>query len=419
MTGRQDTERDDTGPAGRTAVVAGGGIGGLAAALALTRRGWRVRVRERAARFGEVGAGLSLWPNGLRALEALGVGSAVRAHVLTEAQAGFRDPSGRWLARTDTAELARRYGPVAMIHRADLLDVLRRALPADALRTGSAVTAVEADGTGVRVAHGTGTTRADLLVGADGIRSGVRRALWPDAPEPRYAGYTAWRLVADCGPLAAGGETWGRGERVGIAPLPDGRTYLFGVANAPAGQRGPDGELAELRRRFGHWHDPIPALLAAAAEEAVLRHDIYELPPLPSYATGHVALLGDAAHAMTPNLGQGANQALEDAVTLAALLDAHPAVPEALAAYDRVRRPRTRLIARRSRRVGAVAQCGREPGRAVRDRVLRLMPAARLLDSLAPVLDWEPPAPGPAVGGAAGARPAGAQGSDSKGKEVR
>ncbi|MCK7624948.1 FAD-dependent monooxygenase [Streptomyces sp. RS10V-4] len=390
-------ETPDRGSGGRTAIVAGGGIGGLAAALALAGRGWRVRVLERAARFGEVGAGLSLWPNGVRALEALGVGAAVRAQALAEAEAGFRDVSGRWLSRTDTAELARRYGPVALIHRADLLDILRRALPADALCTGSAVTAVETGGARVRVGHGSGVLEADLLVGADGIHSSVRRALWPQAPEPRYAGYTAWRLVARYGPLTAGGETWGRGERIGIAPLPDGRTYLFGVANAPAGQRGPDGELAELRRRFGHWHDPIPALLAAATEEAVLRHDVYELPPLPSYATGRVALLGDAAHAMTPDLGQGANQALEDAVTLATLLDprTRASVPEALAAYDRVRRPRTQLIARRSRRIGAVAQCAWEPGRAVRDRVLRLIPARHLLGSLAPVLDWRPPAPPP------------------------
>jgi 2-polyprenyl-6-methoxyphenol hydroxylase-like FAD-dependent oxidoreductase len=376
----------------QTAIVAGGGIGGLATALALIGRGWQVRVLERAAHFGEVGAGLSLWPNGVRALDALSVGASVRDNALTETQAGIRDVSGRWLSRTDTAELQRRYGPVVMIHRMDLLDVLRRALPADALCTGSTVTAVDADGPRVRVEHSNGVSHVDLLVGADGLHSAVRRAIWPQAPEPRYAGYTAWRLVVDSGSLAAGGETWGRGERVGIAPLPDGRTYLFAVASVPAGRHGAGGELAELRRRFAHWHDPIPALLETATEEAVMRHDIYELPPLRSYAAGRVALLGDAAHAMTPNLGQGANQALEDAVTLAALLDAYSSIPEALAAYDRVRRPRTQMIAKRSRQIGTVAQCAWTPGRVVRDRLLRLTPAARLLDALAPVLDWQPPA---------------------------
>lgn len=385
--------RDETPQSGeRSAIVAGGGIGGLAAALALIGRGWRVRVMERAASFGEVGAGLSLWPNGLRALDALGVGDAVRGHALAEIQAGIHDVSGRRLSRTGTAELERRFGPVVVIHRADLLDILRSAIPADALCTATTVTAVDADGPRVRVEHSDGVSHADLLVGADGIRSSVRRAVWPQAPEPRYAGYTAWRLVVESGPLAAGGETWGRGERVGFAPLPGGRVYLFAVANLSAGQHGTDGELAELRRRFAHWHDPIPALLHAATEEVVMRHDIYELPPLRSHATGRVALLGDAAHAMTPNLGQGANLALEDAVTLAALLDACPSVPEALAAYDRARRPRTQKIAKLSRRIGIIAQLAWAPGRVVRDRLIRLVPGSRMLDMLAPVLGWQPPA---------------------------
>lgn len=375
----------------RTAIVAGGGIGGLAAAVALTARGWRVQVLERAAEFGEVGAGLSLWPNGVRALEALGAGASVRDHALVETQMGIRDVSGRWLSRTDTAELERRYGPLVMIHRADLLAVLRRAVPASALVAGTTVTGIDAGGPRVTVEHTGGVSHADLLVGADGIHSAVRRAVWPRSPAPRYAGYTAWRLVVEGDRPAAGGETWGRGERVGIVPLPGGRTYVFGVASVPAGRRGADGELAELRRRFMHWHDPIPALLEAAAEESVLRHDIYDLPPLRSYATERVAIVGDAAHAMTPDLGQGANQALEDAVTLAAMLDAHPSIPEALAAYDRRRRPRTQMIARRSRRMGVIAQCGWAPGRALRDHLMRLAPASSVLASLAPVLRWQPP----------------------------
>ncbi|WP_329259042.1 FAD-dependent monooxygenase [Actinoallomurus sp. NBC_01490] len=215
----------------------------------------------------------------------------------------------------------------------------------------------------------------------------------PRRPAPRYAGYTAWRLVVDPpeGRPDTGGETWGRGERVGVVPLAGGGIYLFAVANAPEGARSPDGEPAELRRRFGGWHDPIPALLDAVSEEAVLRSDIYDLPPLKSYVNGRVALLGDAAHAMTPDQGQGANQALEDAVTLAALLDADPAVPSALAAYDRERRPRTQTIARRSRSTGVVAQWSSAPAVAVRNRLLRLVPPRAVLRALGPVLSWRPP----------------------------
>ncbi|WP_129663003.1 FAD-dependent monooxygenase [Phytoactinopolyspora endophytica] len=376
----------------RTAIVVGGGIGGLATGMALLARGWRVQVLERAAMFGEVGAGLSLWPNGVRALSALGLGDQVLARALVETEAGIRDTSGRWMSRTDTEELARQYGPLVMIHRADLFDILRKGLPDGSLHAGTTVTDVRTSAGAVEVRHGGGVLEADLVVGADGIRSVVRKALWEQDPTPRYVGYTAWRLVADPGErLSAGGETWGRGERVGLAPLPDGRTYMFGVANAAEGERSADGELAELRRRFGRWHSPIPALLDAADEHAVMRHDVYELPPLRTFVSGRVALVGDAAHAMTPNMGQGANQALEDALTLAALLDEHGTVPEALTEYDRTRRPRTQKIAQRSARIGSVAQWASPLAAVVRDLMMRLTPSSAMRRSLHSVLSWTPP----------------------------
>src|SRR5215813_11095865 len=147
------------------AIIVGGGIAGLASALALTQRGWQVEIFEQAPEFTEVGAGLSLWPNALRALDALGVGEPIRSRAVLAGQAGIRDAAGRWLSRTDTAELERRYGPVVMIHRADLLEVLRAAVPGEALRPGVTVTGVRPDGT---VLHSGGQSRADLVVGADG-----------------------------------------------------------------------------------------------------------------------------------------------------------------------------------------------------------------------------------------------------------
>jgi 2-polyprenyl-6-methoxyphenol hydroxylase-like FAD-dependent oxidoreductase len=376
----------------RTAIVVGGGIGGLATAVALSGRGWRVEVLERAPEFGEVGAGLSVWSNGVRALDALGIGDQVRSRAMIETQAGFRDWSGKWLSRTDTDEVNRRYGPIVMIHRAQLLAILREAASDATLRAEVTVQRVQAAGRQVEVMHDAGVARADLVVGADGIHSAVRHSLWPQSPQPRYAGYTAWRLLVDPGAtLRAAGESWGRGERIGLAPLPDGRIYMFGTANAPAGERSPDGELAELRRRFAGWHDPIPALLHRADEDAVMRHDLYELPPLKTFVSGRTALLGDAAHAMTPNLGQGACQALEDAVTLAALLDRHPTVEAALDAYDRDRRPRSQMIARRSHRIGTIAQWSHRPAVALRNRIMGLTPPNSMLRSLAPVLDWRPP----------------------------
>ncbi len=294
-------------------------------------------------------------------------------------QAGIRDAAGRWLSRADTAELARRYGPTAMIHRADLLAVLRAAVPDAALRPGTTVSGVRPDGT---VLHSDGESQADLVVGADGVHSVTRHSVWPDGPAPRYAGYTSWRTVTPPAPVAETSESWGRGERFGYAPLPDGRIYCYATANAPEGAS--VGGLAELRRRFGGWHDPIPALLDAADPGSVLHHDLYELPPLKTYTCGNVVLAGDAGHAMTPNLGQGACQALEDAVVLGNVM----ASGDGLGAYDRQRRPRTQMITRRSRRVGAAAQWASPAAVNLRNTALRLLPSSSFARSLAPVLDW-------------------------------
>src|SRR5689334_24100308 len=361
------------------AVVIGGGIAGLASALALTQRDWEVEVFERAPEFTEIGAGLSLWPNALRALDALGVGEVVRGHAVLQGAVGIRDPAGRWLSRTDTADLERRYGLTAMIHRADLLGVLHDAVPEGVLRPGTMVRKVRADGT---VTHSGGESRADLVVGADGVHSATRQSVWPDAPAPRYVGYTSWRMVCPPVPVTETAEWWGRGERFGYAPLPDGRIYVYATANAQEGAS--DGGLPELRRRFGGWHHPIPALLEAADAGSVLHHDLYELPQLETYTSGAVVLAGDAAHAMTPNLGQGACQALEDAVVLGNVM----ASGDGLAAYDRQRRPRTQMIARRSRQIGVAAQWASPAATALRNTALRLTPSSSFARSIAPILDW-------------------------------
>ncbi len=379
----------------RAATIVGGGIGGLAAAIALHRHGWRVEVLERAPEFSEIGAGISLWPNALHALEALGLAGVVRRLGAVEATGGVRDRRGRWLSRTDNAELVRRFGhPLVVLHRADLVRVLTEALPADSLRSDSEVSAVrDLDGDSLVVEHRGGESRPDLVVGADGMRSAVRRALWPDAAGPRYAGYTAWRMVTEplAEPSPEGAATWGRGARFGHTALPGGRMYCFATTSLPPGAASGSSEYAELLRRFGSWPDPIPALLAAVPADAVLRHDLYDLPPLRSFVHGRVALLGDAAHAMTPNLGQGACQALEDAVTLAHCLDGTSDVAAALHSYDLLRRPRTQAITRRSARLGAVGQLSWPPAVLLRDAAARLTPPRATLRSMAPVLGWTAP----------------------------
>ena len=367
---------------GMKAIVVGGGIAGLASAIGLRERGWDVEVLEQAPAFTEVGAGLSLWPNALNALDAIGVGAIVRERSVLDGSTGIRDAHGRWLSRTDFAVIRERFGHIALVHRATLLEILRSALPAECLSAGVAVKQVSSDGL---VQCADRELRGDLVVGADGLHSTVRQAVWPASPSPRYAGYTAWRYVTrrpvDVGP---GGESWGHGERFGYATLSDGRVYCFATANVPEGTDGSD--LATLRIRFAEWHDPVPLLLDEADEGDLLHHDLYDLPALPTYVEGRVALVGDAAHAMTPNLGQGACQALEDAVILARC-----ATDADLAAYDAERRPRTTMISKRSARIGQLAQLQAAPAVAVRNLVMRVTPASSYLRSLAPILDWHPP----------------------------
>ncbi len=375
----------------KTVVVVGGGIGGLAAAAGLHRRGWDVRVLEQADEFTEVGAGMSLWPNAFRALEVIGVEVAGGK---LGAVGGLRDWRGRWIVRMDDDPTAAAQAAGAVVaHRAELLSALLAGVPAECRQAGVRVHEVRLEGGRAVVEHDQGEVAADLVVGADGLRSVVRAARWPDAHQPRYSGRTVWRTVLPRPPgldsVQTWAETWGPGSVFGMFPMPDDRVYCYGTATVPAGGSAPD-ELAEFRRRFGDWCEPIPTVLAAAREEYVLRNDIYYLPPLASYVSGPVVLLGDAAHAMTPNLGQGGCQALEDAAVLTLTLDATPDLATALRQYDRLRRPRTQALGRKSRMSGSVAQLPWAPARAARDMLLRAVPRSVFMKSLTAPLNWHP-----------------------------
>lgn len=376
----------------RHAVIAGAGIGGLTAALALHRRGWRVTVCERAPGPPALGAGIVLAPNALRAFDAIGFDVTRAAGHAVPAAMGVRRTGGDWLNRADTAAMAARYGrPPLAVHRTALAAALTAALPDGTVRYGVAVTAVERvdspQGGGPVVRTPAGDLTADVVIAADGIHSALRRQYFPRHPGLRHSGETAWRTVLSCEglPGLVAAETWGRGERFGVVPLADGRVYVYATARAPQGYA-PADLRAELRRRYGAWHDPIPALLDRIDPAAVLRHDLYDLAvPLPRHHSGRLAWVGDAAHAMTPNLGQGGCQAIEDGVVLARLLDADGDVPAALAAYTRARHARTDAIRIRSRRAGRVAALTHPLAVAVRDLAVRATPAwaaQRAMDGL-------------------------------------
>ncbi|WP_425956515.1 FAD-dependent monooxygenase [Xylanimonas sp. McL0601] len=362
--------------AGRLRVgIVGAGIAGLALAGGLRRRGHDVEVFERAPQAVAVGAGISIAPNGVRALEQLGLADAVLSDVR-----GRRSATTAALLRPDGSVVlrgsARRLNLLALTRPA-----LHEALSAEAgeVRHGVDATVVP---TGRPVITVDGEERRfDVVLAADGVRSQARAALGLD-PGLRYAGWTTWRgLTSE--PFDLGGrlsETWGRGAMVGLVPLLDGHAYWFGAAHAPSSVA-----MAEPRTdalvRFGDWHAPIRAAIEASDPRGVVRTDAVELAqPLPSFGRGRVALVGDAAHAMTPHLGQGANQAIVDAATLVRLLDAggRRGIGEALREYDRRRRPRARVVTRASELVGRVSLAEGIGGR-VRDSVLNAVGAVTRL----------------------------------------
>jgi 2-polyprenyl-6-methoxyphenol hydroxylase-like FAD-dependent oxidoreductase len=325
-----------------TAIVIGGGIGGLTAAAALKQKGWRVLVLERAASLEPVGSAIAIGPNALRALDVLRVGDPVRKRARVPGDGGLRRAGGAWISRANAEAAFARYGdPTVLAMRSDVAELLRGLLTDDEVRTGTEVTAVSPeDGL---VATAVGDERADLVVAADGIWSQTRKALFPQHPAPTYTGLTSWRLMVE-DPLIAFEETWGRGLVFGVNVATGGLIYCYATAPAPPGEHAAS-EKDELGRIFGTWHDPIPRLIEAADPARVLRTDIWYLgTPLPAFHCGRVAMLGDAAHAMTPNLGQGGCQAIEDAIVLAHEVTGGGG----LAGYSAARLPRTTAIARRS-----------------------------------------------------------------------
>ncbi|ADJ43094.1 FAD-dependent oxidoreductase [Amycolatopsis mediterranei S699] len=363
--------------------MVGGGIGGLAAAAGLHRVGWTVTVLEKAPEFGDVGAGISLWPNALRSLDELGVDLGRR--LAPQQEGRFRDRRGRRISHFDATEFARWHGrPLGAIHRRDLIAALRDAVPAESLCTGQEVTEVREDGL-VRV--GSKELRADLVVAADGIHSRVRHTLFPDHPEPVYTGSTAFRGVAHR-PGTGLSTSFDRGTEVGVLPLTGGDVYWWISTLAAPGTR-----RADLEQTFGNWHDPIPALLAATPPEAVLHHDLYYLgTPLPAYTRGQIALLGDAAHAMSPFLGQGGCQAIEDAVVLAHAVSTQDTVDAALVRYDRQRRPRSQHVVRESVRMGKLGpQLTNPVAVGLRTALLKCLPAKATARAGAGITGWTPP----------------------------
>jgi 2-polyprenyl-6-methoxyphenol hydroxylase-like FAD-dependent oxidoreductase len=353
------------------AVVVGAGIGGLAAAIALERAGVEPTVIERAPELQEVGFGLLLSANATAALRRLGLRDAVAESGIRVQRAEVRNPRGDLLVLIDYAALGwETYG----ILRSELQRVMLGAVASERLRLGTTCIGTSEDGR--TLIEGADPLVADVVIGADGIRSAVRRSLFGDE-RLRYGGHRAWRAGTDFEDERVRDrfvEVWGVGGGFGFGPAGLGRVYWYCFEAVPEGAAAPERPRDEFLRRYGDWFDPIPALIESTDPAAIEPTFTYDRRPRRVWGRGRVTLLGDAAHPMKPNIGQGAAQALEDAVVLGSCIAASGEPEDGLRTYEHKRVRRAKAAVRASRRVGRAAEVRSPLGARVRDAVMKALP---------------------------------------------
>jgi len=270
--------------------IIGGGIGGLTAAVALARKGLAAEVYEQAPALEEVGAGVGLWPNAMTALEPIGLSGKVARLAVKVSRQGLRRSDGTWLMCFPGELMTQRWGAgFVLVHRAELQQLLAAELDPSAIHLGARCTGVEDGNRAVTARFADGReVQADVIVGADGVHSAVRAELFGPV-SLRYRGYTSVRGITPAGsvPLPADGtETWGRGARLGLGPTSGERIIWYATWNATAGGKDDGDTAARLGELFGAWHDPIPAIVNATPETALIRNDIYDRWPVRTWSRG-------------------------------------------------------------------------------------------------------------------------------------
>ncbi|MCL2447641.1 MAG: FAD-dependent monooxygenase [Polyangiaceae bacterium] len=381
-------------------VVVGAGIGGLSAAIALRSAGFDAQVFEQSAELGEAGAGVGLWSNAMQSLEELGVGDAVRRTCRPNRVVAGGNPEGRQLSRIELDTLGEEFASAAcyVVLRPVLLAALVERVPASTVHTKCRAKRVEGLEGGVRIIFENGRVEeAALVVGADGLHSVVRPHVVGEHGI-RYSGQTCFRGVACIPPRQPGvlQEVQGRGKRAGICPVDDATVYWWTAHNAPEGQLVPPRDRkALLLEQYRGWPFGLESSIAATPEDAILQNDLVDRAPAGPYVRGRLVLLGDAAHPTTPNLGQGANMAIDDAIALARALRTASTLSAGLRRYEQERLGRTQDIVKRSWAFGqmclwesSVAVWLREAAvRSTPKSVMRKVLREQILESVGPLVD--------------------------------
>ncbi|WP_026128702.1 FAD-dependent monooxygenase [Nocardiopsis halophila] len=371
------------------AIVVGAGIGGLTAAIALRRVGLEVEVHERAPEIRASGFGLSVMSNALSALDSLGIDLGLEKRGRTLDRYLVKDRRGRLVREFPFPEIVDRIGvPCVCIGRADLFAALRQEAEGIPVHLGRAAEGFEAgeDGVAVRFADG-GTAEGDLLVGADGFNSAVRRQVAGPGEPSQDSGYIVWLGITDYShprfPEGSVIHFWGDGMRFGLVDIGHGRLYWWGTKNMSEETSADwSGGRAEILGAYSGWPDEVREAVRVTPESDILAVTSRDRPFLARWGEGPVTLLGDAAHPMLTSLGQGSAMAMEDAVVLARHVEREPDVHRALRGYEDARRERTRGIVASTRSVSDFEQSQGPLRRRLRDAYFRHMPHRKLVGTL-------------------------------------
>lgn len=340
--------------------IIGGGIAGLTTAIALQQKGIQANVYEAAPEVRPVGAGLALSSNAMRVFKLMGFMDEVISQGRLMASFTLMDQRGKTITMADSEAISKKYGlDNFLIHRYALHELLLSKLDPDTVFTNKKAIAFSNQNGQVLVDFEDGSSiSTDYLIVGDGIHSVIRKQLLPYST-PRYSGYTCWRAVMDNSKLKINqaSETWGTNGRFGIAPLANDQLYWFACINATRNDPKMGAmKVLDLLANFKEYHDPIPQILEHTEDHQLIWNDIIDIRPIGQFAFDRIVLMGDAAHATTPNLGQGACQAIEDAYILADEMAKTDDYPEAFRAFEKRRMPRTHFIVHTSWKMGKLAQ---------------------------------------------------------------